>query len=253
MSKLIDITGEKYNSWTVLDRVLDNSKKGTYWRCQCECGTIKEVASTSLRNGASKSCGCQKAIKARTNNGKFIDETGNRYGKLVVLGRDEQLSIEKHRAQWICQCDCGNITTVSSKCLREDKTKSCGCLISIGEENISRILRDNNIIYKSQYQVNINGIYYRYDFAIFDKEDNLIRLIEFDGIQHYDDKQKHWGHDITKTQERDKIKNQYALQNNIPLVRIPYIERDNITLEMLLGNEYLVERQGAISSQDSEV
>lgn len=253
MSKLIDITGEKYNSWTVLDRVLDNSKKGTYWRCQCECGTIKEVASTSLRNGASKSCGCQKAIKARTNNGKFIDETGNRYGKLVVLGRDEQLSIEKHRAQWICQCDCGNITTVSSKCLREDKTKSCGCLISIGEENISRILRDNNIIYKSQYQVNINGIYYRYDFAIFNKEDNLIRLIEFDGIQHYDNKQKHWGHDITKTQERDKIKNQYALQNNIPLVRIPYIKRDNITLEMLLGNEYLVERQGAISSQDSEV
>lgn len=253
MSKLIDITGEKYNSWTVLDRVLDNSKKGTYWRCQCECGTIKEVASTSLRNGASKSCGCQKAIKARTNNGKFIDETGNRYGKLVVLGRDEQLSIEKHRAQWICQCDCGNITTVSSKCLREDKTKSCGCLISIGEENISRILRDNNIIYKSQYQVNINGIYYRYDFAIFNKEDSLIRLIEFDGIQHYDNKQKHWGHDITKTQERDKIKNQYALQNNIPLVRIPYIERDNITLEMLLGNEYLVERQGAISSQDSEV
>lgn len=253
MSKLIDITGEKYNSWTVLDRVLDNSKKGTYWRCQCECGTIKEIASTSLRSGASKSCGCQKAIKARTNNGKFIDETGNRYGKLVVLGRDEQLSIEKHRAQWICQCDCGNITTVSSKCLREDKTKSCGCLISIGEENISRILRDNNIIYKSQYQVNINGIYYRYDFAIFNKEDNLIRLIEFDGIQHYDNKQKHWGHDITKTQERDKIKNQYALQNNIPLVRIPYIERDNITLEMLLGNEYLVERQGAIGSQDSEV
>ena len=253
MSKLIDITGEKYNSWTVLDRVLDNSKKGTYWRCQCECGTIKEVASTSLRNGASKSCGCQKAIKARTNNGKFIDETGNRYGKLVVLGRDEQLSIEKHRAQWICQCDCGNITTVSSKCLRENKTKSCGCLISIGEENISRVLRDNNIIYKSQYQVNINGIYYRYDFAIFNKEDNLIRLIEFDGIQHYDNKQKHWGHDITKTQERDKIKNQYALQNNIPLVRIPYIKRDNITLEMLLGNEYLAERQGAISSQDSEV
>ena len=253
MSKLIDMTGEKYNSWTVLDRVLDNGKKGTYWRCQCECGTIKEVASTSLRNGASKSCGCQKTIKARTNNGKFIDETGNRYGKLVVLGRDEQLSIEKHRAQWICQCDCGNIITVSSKCLREDKTKSCGCLISIGEENISRILRDNNIIYKSQYQVNIDGIYYRYDFAIFNKENNLIRLIEFDGIQHYNDKQKHWGHDITKTKERDNIKNNYALQNNIPLARIPYTERDNITLEMLLGNKYLVEKQGAISSQDSEV
>lgn len=240
MSKLIDMTGEKYNAWTVLDRVLDSNKKGTYWRCQCECGTIKEVAATSLRNGTSKSCGCQKAIKARTNNGKFIDETGNRYGKLVVLGRDEQLSIEKHRAQWICKCDCGNLTTVSSKCLRENKTKSCGCLLSVGEENISTILRENNIVYKSQYQVNINKIYYRYDFAIFDENNNLIRLIEFDGIQHYDNKQKHWGHDITKTQERDAIKNNYALNNNIPLVRIPYTERDNITLDLLLGDKYLI-------------
>lgn len=27
---------------------------------------------------------------------------------------------------------------------------------------------------------------------------------------------------------------------NIPLVRIPYTERDNITLDMLLGDQYLV-------------
>lgn len=166
MSKLIDITGQKFNSWTVLDRVLDNNKKGTYWRCQCDCGNIKEVATTSLRKGTSKSCGCQKQQKMRTNNGKFINETGNRYGKLLVLGQDVELSIQKHRAQWICQCDCGNITTVSSKCLREGKTKSCGCLISVGEENISKILRENNIQYKSQYQVNIDNIYYRYDFCL---------------------------------------------------------------------------------------
>ena len=252
MSKLIDITGQKFNSWTVLDRVLDNNKKGTYWRCQCDCGKIKEVATTSLRNGSSKSCGCQRQQKMRTNNGKFINETGNRYGKLLVLGQDMELSIQKHRAQWICQCDCGNTTTVSSKCLREGKTKSCGCLISVGEENISKILRENNIQYKSQYQVNIDNIYYRYDFCLLENN-NVIRLIEFDGIQHYDDTQKHWGQDISKTKERDNIKNNYALQNNIPLVRIPYIKRDNITLEMLLGNEYLVGKQGAISSQETDV
>ena len=28
--------------------------------------------------------------------------------------------------------------------------------------------------------------------------------------------------------------------NNIQLVRIPYWERDNITLEMILGNKYLI-------------
>lgn len=37
-------------------------------------------------------------------------------------------------------------------------------------------------------------------------------------------------------QERDHRKNQWCLSHNIPLVRIPYWERDNITLEMLMGD-----------------
>ena len=36
------------------------------------------------------------------------------------------------------------------------------------------------------------------------------------------------------------MKNKYCLINNIPLVRIPYWERDKITLEMLMGDKYLV-------------
>ena len=50
----------------------------------------------------------------------------------------------------------------------------------------------------------------------------------------------HWGHDISETVRRDKEKNQYAIEHNIPLVRIPYTERDNITLDMLLGDKYLI-------------
>lgn len=239
MSKLIDMTGEKYNSWTVLEKVNNPNRKGTYWRCQCECGTIKEIAAPTLRNGSSKSCGCQKAIKARTNNGKYIDEIGNVYGKLTVIGKDEELSAKKHRAQWICRCECGNTTVVSSKCLREGKTKSCGCLQSIGEENISKILTQNNIQFLPQYRVFIDSIMYRYDFAIVEN-DKITRLIEFDGIQHTDTSHKHWGHSIEKTQQRDTIKNTYAIKNSIPLVRIPYTERDTITLEMLLGDKYLI-------------
>lgn len=39
----------------------------------------------------------------------------------------------------------------------------------------------------------------------------------------------------------DEIKNNYCKENNIPLVRIPYWERDNISLEKILGKEYLIE------------
>ena len=48
---------------------------------------------------------------------------------------------------------------------------------------------------------------------------------------------------LKQRQERDKIKNQYALDNNIDLIRIPYWERDNITLELILGNKYLITQE----------
>ena len=38
----------------------------------------------------------------------------------------------------------------------------------------------------------------------------------------------------------DMIKNQYALENNILLYRIPYWEKDNINLELLFNDKYLV-------------
>ena len=41
---------------------------------------------------------------------------------------------------------------------------------------------------------------------------------------------------LQKRQERDMKKNQWAFEHNIPLVRIPYWERNNITLEMILGD-----------------
>ena len=243
MSKLIDLTRQKFGRWTVIEK--DNSKKGTaYWICQCDCGTTRSVCGTSLRGGVSTSCGCYRTENSRTNNGTYVNELGNRYGKLVVIAKDEELSKEKHRAQWVCKCDCGNIITTSSKCLREGKTTSCGCRSrSIGEDNILQILIKEQINFIEQYGVSIKGSYYRYDFALVDNSQNPIRLIEFDGIQHFDNTKLHWGHDILDTQRRDKIKNNYALQNNIPLVRIPYTERDNITLDLILGNKYLITQE----------
>lgn len=43
-----------------------------------------------------------------------------------------------------------------------------------------------------------------------------------------------------KIKKSDKIKNNYALSHNIPLVRIPYWEIKNITLDMLLEDKYLI-------------
>lgn len=57
--KSIDITGKKFNRWTVLEKVKSYDGKSR-WLCECECGTIKQVVASSLKakSGGSKSCGC---------------------------------------------------------------------------------------------------------------------------------------------------------------------------------------------------
>jgi hypothetical protein len=58
--------------------------------------------------------------------GRYIDEIGNRYGKLGVIadiGRDRNGNV-----LWLCKCDCGNETVVAGNNLRRGRTQSCGCL-----------------------------------------------------------------------------------------------------------------------------
>ena len=57
--------------------------------------------------------------------GKFINETGSRFGRLVVLHRAKN---RKTSAYWQCQCDCGGKTETSGNHLRSGHSTSCGCI-----------------------------------------------------------------------------------------------------------------------------
>ena len=60
--------------------------------------------------------------------GKFLDRTGIRYGRLLVIA----LRGKDHRGKyvWACKCDCGNEKDVVGDNLSSGKSKSCGCLKS---------------------------------------------------------------------------------------------------------------------------
>ena len=107
---------------------------------------------------------------------------GQRFGKLVVIEQTKKRSLQKH-VIWKCQCDCGNICEADGVYLRQGDILSCGCLKSIGEEKIVKILQENNITFEREkvFNKNANGGYYRFDFFV----DNRY-LIEYDGIQHFD-------------------------------------------------------------------
>ena len=56
---------------------------------------------------------------------KFIDLTGQKFGRLTVIERAPNVS---SGAAWLCQCTCGTHTIVSSNMLRTERTQSCVCL-----------------------------------------------------------------------------------------------------------------------------
>ena len=52
-----DLTGQRFGRLVVVTR--DTTKlRRVYWRCQCDCGTVKSVASDKLVAGETRSCGC---------------------------------------------------------------------------------------------------------------------------------------------------------------------------------------------------
>lgn len=58
------------------------------------------------------------------------DLTGKKYNKLTVLKRGNDRISESGRKfiTWECICECGNIITVDANNLRNNNTKSCGCI-----------------------------------------------------------------------------------------------------------------------------
>lgn len=56
---------------------------------------------------------------------RIIDQTGKRFGMLVVIERAPRIPEKKSIVRWICKCDCGNTSIVCATNLK--CTKSCGC------------------------------------------------------------------------------------------------------------------------------
>lgn len=119
------------------DKVFERKPHYKQYLCQCECGNQVILESRNLKSMTS--CGCLMK--------KNLDLTGMRFGKLTVLNKvdwkaSKTIDIvkdlggiktccfyeeQKGQTSWLCQCDCGNKTVVTTGSLTSENTKSCGC------------------------------------------------------------------------------------------------------------------------------
>lgn len=145
-AKFIDITGQKFGKLLVVSR-----NKGL-WNCFCDCGNKISVASSSLRKGHTRSCGCLSTV---------IDLTGQKFGKLFVISRVKN---NRDMVQWNCQCDCGKKTIVSSASLKSGNTKSCGCMSCIKKYSDESMASKHALYYRYKYSAKKRDIFFELSF-----------------------------------------------------------------------------------------
>lgn len=228
-----NISGLRFRNLVAIYKIKKkSSKERNTWLCICDCGNhrlcIVDKIGTEIFN-----CGRQCPF-AKT---RLHDLKGKKFGKLTVIERNG-ITSDGHAA-WLCKCDCGNtVLGVAGRYLENGRSQSCGkCpdkLTSIGEKRIREWLEKNSINFVQEYRIPEckNKSTLPFDFAILEERE-ICFLIEYQGIQHYEPRGG-WStpEQVVLIQERDKIKKDFCVEQEIPLLVIPYTELDSI--EVLL-------------------
>jgi len=124
--KALNLTSQKFGKLTVLNRVPNNKHNKTLWACLCDCGNHSIAVGSKLKDGTIISCGCaQIDFIKKLGKSRFDDLSGQRFSRLLVIKRCE--NTKQNKPQFLCLCDCGNKTKVSSANLKNKSTSSCGC------------------------------------------------------------------------------------------------------------------------------
>lgn len=234
----------KFNLLTCVERMDefakkydDGKKRNTKYRFVCECGQQKICPLSDVKSGRIKSCGCiRKYGSPYYNNPQFKSLEGEIFFHLTVVKRIEN---KLKKIYYLCRCECGNEVIVRGESLKNFHNKSCGCeKTSIGELLISNYLEEKDLEYEKQYSL-IDLPLLKFDFAIKTKLEKIL-LVEFDGRQHFEPVKKFGGDlEFSFQQDRDKRKNDYCREKNIPLLRIHYKQIKKITklLDEFLARE----------------
>ena len=209
----IDETNKIYGSLTVLYPIRPEGSRKIQWHCICKCGKEIDCYGSDLRSGKRTSCGshCNSVIE---------EKIGAIYGFLTILEKDPRPARDfaDNCIHYICECQlCGSIKSISGRNLRNGNSKSCGCSESLGEQYISIALNELNLSQEKEFRFDgligdgTNKKPLRFDFKV-ELSNNKFFLIEFQGIQHF--QEIDWFKDNQKTRLKYDNKKLNQCKNN---------------------------------------
>lgn len=131
MSKLIDLSGQKFNKWLVIERDISKKFRNPQWICECECGRKSSVTGVNLKANISTQC------KVCSGNDVKIS-VQHRYGKWTVQSKS------KLPRRWTCLCDCGNRCEVLGYHLVSGASQQCKKCAQTEAVNLESGIINNN-------------------------------------------------------------------------------------------------------------
>ena len=210
---------ETYIERTVIQRALDANR---------DCLTKCKGCDGSREN-------CHYSIQCREKNLTKVPDrstkvhVGDSFGTWLVKEILPSGISSDHQMRAICTCSlCGAEKSIRfDDLLARDAACECFRTHSCGEMTVKQILDKMKISYQTEQTfedlAGIGGGALRYDFALLDDNNNIIGLIEYDGEQHFQEAGAYYN-ETGRVQIHDNIKNQFAENIGIPLLRIPYYE-----------------------------
>lgn len=143
MGKRIDLSGQIFGDYKVIDVDNTKGKYKYYWNCECiHCQSKKSIASDSLKHNKSIRCNiCNNKFGKSEPKGFSKDLTGQVFGYLTV---DKFAYKKDDHSHWDCVCRCGNHVIKSIRFLHNGLNQMCDECIE-KYKDINNVLATDNL------------------------------------------------------------------------------------------------------------
>ncbi|PFF51825.1 MULTISPECIES: hypothetical protein [Bacillus cereus group] len=228
------------SEYSVIGQYISNSNKIKIRHNKCEYEWSPRADGFLQRKATCPECTKQRRRlnKLKTHQ-EFKREIADIYGDEYTLlseyqGSRVKITVRHKKCNHIFDLNPDSLL-VGSVCIK--------CNSSKGEQLIMNYLESKNIEYEKEYTFD-DCIYkgkLRFDFAVF-KENKIVTLIEFDGIQHMKPVEHFGGEEsFRKRQIKDRIKDEYCILNELLLIRISYkdFNKNPKNIERILNKKLL--------------